>query len=281
MTRTLLDATEEEMLRALFLYNWPAGGGRPASDATAANYRRGIAEAQQILGVPMPDPVYDPTTPPERQIQSWACSIRTLTWMLKSLGVNIDAGTLQEEMVPTYVTPDVGLLDGRGNGLAAVARNHLPPAVTVSVFWAPSWDDLLERAGRGPIGIGSGALYHWLDVAAPIDANTVRTANPAPNYPPGAPLGDTLTRDQFNQYAPWALVMAEAGAAPVPTPTPPPSVWTVPSGVFAGMTGPELQAHAEGLVGAVAYLADTVGDGQIALIKEMQRVRTEQIGARP
>lgn len=178
---------------------------------------------------------YNPDQPPERQVQDYACSIRTLTWMLKSIGVNIDAGTLQDEMVPDFVTPAVGLLDGRGNGLATVMRRHVPDSVTVNVVWAPSWDDLLAVAGDGPVGIGSGALYHWLAVADIINATTVKTANPAPNYPPGAPLGDTLTRDQFNQYAPWAMVTGTLSSAPVspPAPSHQPDTFSVGPGLAA------------------------------------------------
>jgi len=42
-----------------------------------------------------------------------------------------------------------------------------------------------------------------------------------------------------------------------------------------------LKAQRDGLISAVAYLADTVGDAHLALVKEAQRVRTEQVGPRP
>lgn len=164
---------------------------------------------------------YNPDTPPERQIQDFACSIRAATWMLKSVGVQIDAGQMQTEMVPTYVTPEVGLLDGRGIGLAEVIRRHLPPETPVEVLWAPSWDDVVARAGRGPIGVGSGSLYHWLNVARVLSPGVLDAPNPAPNYPPGAPLHDSLTRAEFDQYAPWALVFVQVTMADDPAPAPP------------------------------------------------------------
>jgi hypothetical protein len=182
---------------------------------------------------------YNPDTPPERQISSWACSIRTATWMLKSVGVQIDAGQMQDEMVPTYVTPDLGLLDGRGIGLAEVLRRHLPPETPVEVLWAPSWDDVVARAGRGPIGIGAGRpLYHWLNVARVLSPGVLDAPNPAPNYPPGAPLHDNLTRAEFDKYAPWALVFVQVApvAKPVPpAPTPVPPSFRVGPGVLAEM----------------------------------------------
>lgn len=48
--------------KALARYNWPAGGGAFASDAHAANYRRGIREAEAILGAGGPGPVNEPGT---------------------------------------------------------------------------------------------------------------------------------------------------------------------------------------------------------------------------
>jgi hypothetical protein len=181
---------------------------------------------------------YNPDTPPERQVQSWACSIRATRWILESLGIHVDVSALQSEMVPTYVTPKDGLLDGRGIGLAEVLRRHLPPETPVEVLWTPSWDDVVARAGRGPIGVGSGSLYHWLNIARVLSPGVLDAPNPAPNYPPGAPLHDNLTRAEFDKYAPWALVFVQvvpvAKPAP-PAPTPQPG-FIVGEGLLAAMT---------------------------------------------
>jgi hypothetical protein len=188
---------------------------------------------------------YDPTTPPERQVQSWACSIRATTWILRSLGIDITAAQLQGEMVPAYVTPELGLLDGRGIGLAEVLRRHLSPETPVEVLWAPTWDDVIARAGRGPIGVGSGSLYHWLNIARVLSPGVLDAPNPAPNYPPGAPLHDNLTRAEFDKYAPWALVFVQVTPAvdpapPVvvkpPAPAPEPRGYVVGSGLLNAMT---------------------------------------------
>jgi hypothetical protein len=183
----------------------------------------------------MPALVYNPDTPPERQIQSWACSIRATAWILRSLGIDVTAAQLQDEMVPNYVTPDLGLLDGRGAGLADIVRHHLPPETPVEVLWAPSWDDVIARAGQGPIGLGSGSLYHWLNVARGLTPDVLDAPNPAPNYPPGGPLLDRLTRSQFDTYAPWALVFVRVTPAPDPSPPPQPPGWVVGSGLMEAM----------------------------------------------
>lgn len=203
---------------------------------------------------------YNPNTPPERQVSDYACSIRTAAWMLKSLGVDVTAPGLEAEMVPLLVTPEDGLLDGHGNGLAAELKRHLPDGTDVEVTWAPTWDDVVSRAGRGPIGIGAGQpLYHWLAVASVQDAvadvpTTLVTANPAPNYPPDAPLGDLLTRAQFEQYAPWAMLFVEtipAATEPAPAPEEQPGNGVTPPVPDPAPAGPSLET----LVG-VAYNDD-------------------------
>jgi hypothetical protein len=45
-------ASDEDVLRALYRYNWPGGGGQPASSGVAASYRGGLAAAERILGMP-------------------------------------------------------------------------------------------------------------------------------------------------------------------------------------------------------------------------------------
>lgn len=83
------------------------------------------------------------------------------------------------------------------------------------------------------------------------------------------------------------------GAAPAPAP--PTGEPTVPDGIFAGLTIGQLREKAEGLVNAVAYLGDTIGDSvdseraelvriQTALASasaELRRVRQESAGPRP
>lgn len=44
------EQNDDAYLRAMYLYNWPAGGGRPFTPAHRQNYERGLAEAKVILG---------------------------------------------------------------------------------------------------------------------------------------------------------------------------------------------------------------------------------------
>lgn len=168
--------------------------------------------------------VFNPFQPPERQIADWTCSIRSTAWVLKSLGVPVDIGALQDEMVPQFVTPGLGLLDGRGYGVAEVLKRHLP------VDWHPrvavaervDWAGLSDRAGSGPIALGLHGAYHWLNVAALLEDGTLRSPNPAPKYPAGTPIGDVLTRDEFEHFGPVSAVFVDAEQAPVAGPGPEP-----------------------------------------------------------
>jgi hypothetical protein len=161
---------------------------------------------------------YNPALPPERQVQDWTCSIRSTSWALKSLGLPVDIGQLQDEMCPRYVTPQLGLLDGRGYGLAEVLTAHLPPewASRVHVYERIDWASLWQRSGTGPICLGLHGAYHWINVAAPQADGTVVAPNPAPKYPQASPIGDVLAQDEFDHYGPVSAVWVDAGTQPSP-----------------------------------------------------------------
>jgi hypothetical protein len=169
----------------------------PAMDRYVASWREAVAALSGEEPTPMH---YDPSIPAERQVQSWSCSIRTATFMLKSLGGTLDAGTVQDLMVPQYVTPALGLLDGSGAGLAEFLG--LQTGCDTGHRWV-DWAWLQAHAGTMPIGIGSPSLYHWLAVRSLNADGTLALANPAPGY---QGLGDTMSEAQFNQWAPWAGV---------------------------------------------------------------------------
>ena len=175
----------------------------PAADRYVASWRAAVA----ALSAPdTPGLHYDPDVPAERQVSSWACSIRTTAFLLHSIGDWISAEDLQDVMVPGLVTPALGLLQGDGSGLAAflAAQTGLPTGHA----WI-DWDWLQAHAGTMPIGIGSPTLYHWVAVRTVLDADTLALANPAPGY---QGLGDTMSRAQFEQWQPWACVYIEVPA---------------------------------------------------------------------
>lgn len=167
--------------------------------------------------------IYNPSQPPERQIQSWVCSIRVTAWILKSLGLPVDIGVLQDEMVPRFVNADVGLLDGRGYGVAEVLTAHLPDDWhdRVHVRERISWPELWSLAGSGPIGLGLHGAYHWINVARQRADGDLDAPNPAPKYPAAGPIGDVLSEAEFAAYGPISAVWINAATAPPPPPPPP------------------------------------------------------------
>lgn len=178
---------------------------------------------------------YNASQPPERQNQDWTCSIRSTAWALKSLGLPVDIGALQDEMVPRYVTPALGLLDGRGYGLAEVLTAHLPAdwGPRVHVYERIDWPTLWAKAGTGPICLGLHGVYHWLNVAAPQSDGHLVSPNPAPKYPSAAPIGDVLIADEFGLYGPASAVWVDA--APLVTEPPATVTYSVGPGITEAM----------------------------------------------
>lgn len=188
------------------------------------------AEAWDYETQAQPELSYNRSQPPERQAQDWTCSIRSTAWVLKSLGLPVDIGALQDEMTPRYVTPAIGLLDGRGYGVAEVMMNHLPLDwdARVYVYERIDWPSLWAKSGTGPIALGLHGAYHWLNIAAPNADGTLSSPNPAPKYPFTAPIGDTLTEEEFRLYGPASAVWIDASSAtqpPVIAPDDPYAPW--------------------------------------------------------
>ena len=212
---------------------------------------------------------YNAQQPPERQVQDWTCSIRSTAWCLKSLGLPVDIGALQDEMVPRYVTPQLGLLDGRGYGIAEVLKAHLPAdwAGRVAVAERVDWAGLYDRAGLGPIALGLHGAYHWLNVAQLLDDGTLSAPNPAPKYPQGTPIGDILTRDEFEHFGPVSAVFVDAAVVPVPGPEPglPP-------------VSPEYVVG-QGLLDAMAAHGDEPGSSEIFMKRGTTDEWSEALGA--
>lgn len=181
------------------------------------------------------DLAYNASQAPERQVQDWTCSIRSTAWTLKSLGLPVDIGALQSEMVPQYVTPELGLLDGTGHGIAEVLTAHLPSAwhERVRVYERIDWPTLWAQAGTGPICLGLHGAYHWINVAAAQNDGHLTAPNPAPKYPAAAPIGDVLTADEFGLYGPASAVWVDA--SPLVTEPPPLVTFSVGQGILDAM----------------------------------------------
>lgn len=156
---------------------------------------------------------FDPSTPTELQRQDFSCSIRSATWVLKSLHVDIDAGTLEDEMVPSIVSRDLGLLDARGYGLAETFKRHLDPQWhgRIRVYESLTWDDMQWRATGGPMALGGRGWNHWTAVRGINPDGSLNLANPAPGW---KGIDQRLTRADWDRLGPWSGVLVDATPAP-------------------------------------------------------------------
>jgi hypothetical protein len=91
-------------------------------------------------------------------------------------------------------------------------------------------------AGSGPVCLGLHGAYHWINVACPLGDGTLSAPNPAPKYPQGTPIGDVLTRDEFDHFGPVSAVWVDARGAPAgPEPLPPDPLFAVGQGLLDAM----------------------------------------------
>jgi hypothetical protein len=121
--------------------------------------------------------------------------------MLRSLGVDADAGTVQTEMQQQgLVSPAVGLHDASGGGLRKFFEDSYG-FDAYSVADVP-WDWLQANAGRVPIGIGGRRWNHWVAVRR-SDGNGLELMNPAPGY---QAVDDYLWESDFRRLGPFSAV---------------------------------------------------------------------------
>lgn len=157
--------------------------------------------AAQVDGVAPGGKPFDPNTPTELQVQNWTCSIRSVMWMLKSVGIAVTPAEAQDAMVPRYVNQEVGLRDASGAGVVQVLREHWG---LVGHNQNPiSFDEVAAKAGTHPLMIGGRTWGHWTAVRG-FDGARLVLANPGGTGPRYGQ--QTLDRDQFHRLGPFSAV---------------------------------------------------------------------------
>jgi len=152
---------------------------------------------------------YDPHAPPERQAAAWNCSCASAAWALQSVGVPVTEGEVTAEMVARgLVTPEWGLMDGSGAGLAGYLREKSGYPVVNRYL---TWDDVVAAGGVGPICQGSNSMYHWSAIRYEQDG-VAYMMNPAPGW---MGVGDALDRWAWESWGPWAGCFIAVGEDPV------------------------------------------------------------------
>lgn len=232
MARSLLDATDDEMLRALALYNWPNGRQKFWTVEHEANYKRGLAEARTILGgEPVPALPFNPDAPIDKQPTGWGCALESTQWLLRSIGRNPDANDpvndpwLRSQLVPGIISEDNGLNNADGKALAAWITREYGAEMGFTAHAADvTYDDVLAGAGVNPTLIGGrrwGPGGHWSGVRRADAEGRLELANPSPGY---TRVGTHLDRAEWDARGPWtAIYIDRMSQAPAPTPTPPPA----------------------------------------------------------
>lgn len=154
---------------------------------------------------------FDPDTPTYYQRQDWTCSIASVIWMLRSIGIDVTPEDAQDAMHPRFVNPTLGLLDGSGAGIVEVLREQWGvKAHTLDRLGGPTFDDVLAVAGRQPVAIGGHnwggpGLGHWSAVRG-RQGDTLVLANPAK----GATYGHTtLTRQDWQRLGGFSAVVVD------------------------------------------------------------------------
>jgi hypothetical protein len=232
-----------DVLKTLFLYNWPAGHGEPYSEAHRANYTRGLREAEQIVGRNAPEPEflqYDPDTPLLLQTNDWACSVFSATMALNSIGVRCTWDQVREWM-GGRVTPEWGLMDASGAGMVAMFQERGLTAGYRGRSWENpvTLDEVKQRAGQQPVCIGGTALNHWMFVRRVADDGGLVLGNPAPGW---RGIGQELDPNEFDIWGPWSIVWIDLEGT------------TVTDG---------LQKQIQDLTNALAYLCDNLVEDRL------------------
>lgn len=188
-------------------------------------------------------PVYDPAEPAQVQDWDWDCSQQSASWMLYSYGRTPDDDWMENSLIAEgVVTPQHGLLDASGAGMADWLNRHYGPAYHASNDADASFDEVAAEAAsmKHPTMIGGRGWYHWSGCRGYDSASgCLLLANPAPGY---QGIGQTMTRSQFAQLGPFSLVRltypaaeGEGGPPPDVQPEPEPPLPDYGPGIGSGL----------------------------------------------
>lgn len=219
-------------LTAWVAYNSPGFYHTPEQSPNVENYRRGLAEAQAMLGAD-PVPTYNLDLPIQTQNHDWDCAEQSTLWGVTAAGRHPSDSWMENQMLADGIeSSDLGLLDGSGAALAAwITRQYSDPSEGSPTLQAHnaspvSFDEVRAVAGTAPVLLGGhhwGAAGHWTGVRG-YDAaqDSLVLANPGGAGPMYG--WQTMSRQQFESISPCSMVMiTTAGAAPVEPPPPDPA----------------------------------------------------------
>jgi hypothetical protein len=175
---------------------------------------------------------YDSSFPVQVQPDDFSCSIYSTAWVVQSIGVDVPPETMRGFMQGPLVSPDLGLLDGSGSGIANLLRTQWGLSASNR---GVSFDDVAARAGQQPIALGghnwSNGVGHWVGVRS-FDGTSLILANPGGT---GPRFGQqSLDRAAWNARAPFSAVFVDASGVADVEPSPAPAPVDQSSFVSAG-----------------------------------------------
>jgi hypothetical protein len=136
----------------------------------------------------------------------WDCAACSIAWCLRTVGRDYSEEDVIAGLGGSRITPQHGLMDASGAGLVSYLAEL---GINAQNNALASFDDCLAAAGFQPMAIGGRAWCHWVAVrmGGPAygrpDVELMALMNPADGY---MGVGQTLSRDQFNQLGPFSAV---------------------------------------------------------------------------
>jgi hypothetical protein len=181
-------------------------------------------------GGSVPKVTFNSKEPPHIQEHDYDCSQDALEWAMWSLGRKPTENWMHDTMIAEGVmTPQVGLTDASGAGLAAFVKRHYGEFGFDANNENPvSFQALAEEIGPYPMLIGGRAWNHWSGLwGYDPGQDVLLLANPAPGW---KGVGQTMGRQQFAALGTFSMVRVLhpdlLGAITVPPPRPQPSLPT-------------------------------------------------------
>lgn len=221
------------------LYGWGAWYGAKKAGIVGMrgidvnHYWAGTPDAEwdyKKRGPKMPLP-FNPDAPVDRQPDDWSCSLQSAQWLLRSIGRNPDASDpqgdpwMRSQLIPNYITPQQGLLDGSGRQLATWITEMYGKEMGFVAQASPvTFDDVATGAGVNPMIVGGARWNHWAGIRKRNDDGTLALANPSPGW---QGVGDRISREQWDALGPWSCIWIDrmSTLAPVDPPPPPADPW--------------------------------------------------------
>jgi hypothetical protein len=142
----------------------------------------------------------------DAQNYSWDCAAASTAWCLRAIGRDYSEEDVIAGLGPERISPQWGLLDASGAGLASWLQEI---GVNAENNAQASWSDVLDAAGFQPMVVGGRYWSHWSAVRAStenfpeVPAELLFLMNPADGW---MGIGQSMSYEQFNSLGSFSAV---------------------------------------------------------------------------